>query len=120
MAYTEKDLDAFVRGDDWILKLNITSDGVPLDITGYSYWLTLKSDIKANDDVAELQVQISPTVENAPNGIIYIKASSTLTSTLSPGSYFYDIQQVNLAGEVQTLMMGKVKVVRDVTRTTAV
>lgn len=118
MAYTEKDLEPFVRGDDWILKLNITSDNTPLDITGYTYWLTLKADIKVEDAKADLQVKIYPVPQEAVNGVVFIKAPSSETSSLTAGTYFYDIQQVNDNNEVQTLMMGKVKVVRDVTRST--
>ena len=78
MSYTARDLSNLVRGDDWTIKLVVNSSGSALNITGYTYWFTLKSNV---DDV-------------------------------DPG----DLQG---AGNVQTLLIGKVKVVKDITRSVA-
>lgn len=59
MSYTEKDLPSLVRGDDWTLKLNVTSGGSAVDITGYTFWMTLKSDIDMADP-GDLQVTATP------------------------------------------------------------
>jgi|SRR6056300_47915 len=118
MSYTTKDLPSLVRGDDWTLKLNITSNGSALDITGYTFWMTLKSDIDMADpgDLQVTATQADPT--DAAAGIIYITAPRTDTGSLEPGTYNYDVQQVDSLGNVQTLLIGKVKVVKDVTRST--
>lgn len=116
MAYTQRDLSPLVRGDDWTLKLSLTSNKSPLDITGYTFWLTLKSDI-AMADPGDLQVTAVPaSPEDAAAGIIYISATNIQTGSLEPRTYLYDIQQVDGSGNVQTLMIGKVKVVSDITR----
>ena len=50
MAYTQKNLSSFARGDTWTLKFTIKdSDGNAVDITGNSYWMTLKSSATAED-----------------------------------------------------------------------
>jgi hypothetical protein len=50
MSYESKDLPPFVRGDDWTIKLNIKdSNKQAVDITGYTYYMTLKSDIDSAD-----------------------------------------------------------------------
>lgn len=115
--YTEKNLDNQVRGDTWVLTFNIqNSAGVAENITGNDYWLTLKSAIDDTDANAVLQV--GPVVMGAPNaaaGTLIIIVSPDDTELLEAKTYFYDLQEVNAANEVTTLLIGKVKVVKDVT-----
>lgn len=122
MSYTSRDLSPLVRGDDWTLKLVLTSGNSVLDITGYTYWFTLKENVDDADPGA-LQVTATPDISTSPTeasqGIIYIKASRTETNTLSAKTYNYDVQQVDDSGNVQTLLIGKVKVVKDITRSTS-
>lgn len=116
MSYTQKDLEPLVRGDDWTIKLVLSSGGQPIDITGYTYYFTLKADLDAADP-GDLQVTASSTGSDATSGILYINASRANTTGLEPQTYYYDVQQQDVSGTVQTLLLGKVKVVRDVTRT---
>jgi len=122
MSYTQRDLSPLVRGDDWTLKLVLTSNSSVLDITGYTFWFTLKENIDDADPGA-LQVTATPDISTSPTeasqGIIFIKASKTLTNSLTPKTYNYDVQQIDGDGNVQTLLIGKVKVVKDITRSTS-
>jgi hypothetical protein len=118
MSYTSKDLSPLVRGDDWTIKLVITSNGAPVNITGYSFWFTLKVDIDSADP-GNLQVTASSTGSNATSGILYINVNRTLTANLVPQTYNYDVQQIDTGNKVQTLLIGKVKVVKDITRSTS-
>lgn len=122
MSYTQRDLSPLVRGDDWTIKLVLTSDGSALDITGYTFWLTLKENVDDADPGA-LQVTATPDLSTSPTeasqGVIYIKASRTVTNNLAAKTYNYDVQQVDGSGNVQTLLIGKVKVVKDITRSTS-
>jgi|TARA_R110000796_G_scaffold13720_2_gene44118 hypothetical protein len=122
MSYTARDLSNLVRGDDWTIKLVVNSSGSALNITGYTYWFTLKSNVD-DADPGDLQVSVVPDVTGSPTeasqGIIYIKAGKALTNALTPGTFNYDVQQVDGAGNVQTLLIGKVKVVKDITRSVA-
>ena len=122
MSYTQRDLSPLVRGDDWTLKLVLTSDNSVLDITGYTFWFTLKANVDDADPGA-LQVTATPDTSGNPSeasqGILYIRASRTLTDTLQTQNYNYDVQQVDDEGNVQTLLIGKVKVVKDITRSTS-
>ena len=119
MSYTQRDLSPLVRGDDWTLKLVLTSDSSVLNITGYTFWFTLKESVDDADPGA-LQVTATPDVSTSPTeasqGIIYIKASKSLTNSLAAKTYNYDVQQVDSSGNIQTLLIGKVKVVKDITR----
>jgi len=119
MSYTQRDLSPLVRGDDWTLKLVLTSNSSVLNITGYTFWFTLKESVDDADPGA-LQVTATPDVSTSPTeasqGIIYIKASKSLTNSLAAKTYNYDVQQVDSSGNIQTLLIGKVKVVKDITR----
>lgn len=117
MAYTAKDLNPLVRGDDWKIKLNITEDGSIVNITGYTYWLTLKSDIDSVDP-GQLQVSTVASGANAVNGIVYITIPHTSTN-ITAQTYNYDVQQADTSSPIiiSTILLGKVKVVKDVTRT---
>lgn len=116
MSFTAKDLNPLVRGDDWTIKLTVTQDGSVVDITGYTYYFTLKSDIDAADP-GDLQVTATSSGADAAAGIVYINVTDTQTNNLDPRNYNYDVQQIDDTGSVQTLLLGKVKVVKDVTRT---
>lgn len=118
MSYTARDLDPLVRGDDWTLKLNITSGSSPVDITGYTYYWTLKDNVDDADPGA-LQVTAVPSGSAATAGEVTLTASAAVTTNITPQTYNYDVQQVNTTGVVQTLLLGKIKVVKDITRTTS-
>jgi len=122
MSFTARDLDPLVRGDDWTIKLVLKSGSSPLDITGYSYKFTLKANIDDADPGA-LQLSATPSVLDSPTeasqGILYITATDTQTDPLEARTYNYDVQQKDSTGKIQTLLIGKVKVVKDVTRSTS-
>ena len=122
MSFTARDLDPLDRGDDWTIKLVLKSGSSPLDITGYSYKFTLKANIDDADPGA-LQLSATPSVLDSPTeasqGILYITATDTQTDPLEARTYNYDVQQKDSTGKIQTLLIGKVKVVKDVTRSTS-
>jgi hypothetical protein len=47
-----------------------------------------------------------------------INVPKASTDGLTSGTYNYDVQQVDDSANVQTLLIGKVKVVKDITRST--
>lgn len=118
MSFTSKDLNPLVRGDDWTIKVTITQNNAAVDITGYTFYFTLKSNID-DADPGDLQTTASSTGADALAGIVYINVDAADTDSLTPANYNYDIQQKDDSGQIQTLFIGKVKVVKDVTRTTA-
>jgi hypothetical protein len=117
MAFTTKNLTDSVRGDDWSFRLTFTSGGAPLDISGYTFYFTMKLDI-GTADPGELQITSVAAGADALAGIYYIVASKAQTAVLVPGTYSYDVQQTNVASKDTTLLLGKIKVVADVTQTT--
>ena len=119
MSYTQLDLPSQVRGDTWVFNFIIQDTaGTPIDITSREYTITLKSDISVLDENAE--IQIGPTVPSSSNallGKVTIVVPGSSTNALVPRTYNYDIQEVETDGTVSTLLIGKIKVRADVTRT---
>ena len=114
---SQVDLNPLVRGDTWTNKFAFTdANGAVIDISNFVYWMTLKSNPEKDDAEAEAQTSVTATGTDAQNGIVYVTFSAAETATLQPGKYYYDLQQVN-NGEVTTLLLGKVKVLRDITKT---
>ena len=116
MAVTVRDLNDLVRGDDWSIKLTLASGGSAIDITGFTFYFTLKSNIN-DPDPGDLQVTASSSGQDAQDGIVYITVADSITSGLVPQKYKYDVQQIDSGGSVKTLLLGNVKVIQDVTLT---
>lgn len=117
MSFLVKNLPDVVRGDDWTFRFTITSNGSPVDLTSFIYRLTLKID-KDEDDPGALQITTPAQVGgDAVNGILTISVPRANTDNLAPATYNYDVQQTG-DGLVQTILIGKIKVVGDITRTT--
>jgi hypothetical protein len=121
MSYTQLDLPAQVRGDTWVFSFVIQdTNGTAINITNHEYMITLKSDISVLDESAELQ--IGPTVpssSDAAAGKVTIVVPGSSTNALVPKTYNYDVQEVDSTGTVSTLLIGKIRVRADVTRTAA-
>lgn len=119
MSYIQQDLVSQARGDTWVLRFLIQdSSGNAIDITGNQYWITLKTDVSLPDPG---DAQVGPIVAAAPdstNGILEITVPGGTTNTLTAGTaYNYDLQEVTSSGVVSTLLIGKIRVKADVTRT---
>jgi len=119
MSYIQQDLPSQARGDTWNFKFLIQDvSATPIDITGNEYWITLKSNVDFTDPQAELQVgPLAVEAGNASRGILNITVPGITTNTLNPGTYHYDLQEVDSNGTVSTLLIGKIRVKADITRT---
>jgi len=111
------DLAAFNRGDTWTNRFTFTDTaGDPIDISGRVYWLTLKLDPEASDGNADAQISVTASGSDAVNGVVYLTLPPTVTEGLLPANYYYDVQEVADASTVTTIMYGRVRVDRDITR----
>lgn len=113
MPYKSYNFPDQVRGDDWVFEVTLQDSlGGVFDASTNEYWLTLKRDI---DDSDPGDIQIGPVLGTA-QGIVTLETPGSTTTTLEPGTYSYDIQEVTPASKVTTVLLGKVKVIKDVTR----
>ena len=105
------------RGDDMLISLTFKdSNGVAIDITGWTIFFTIKK-TKDDTDAASVYEQDITTIPNPTLGVLQFTIPHTVTQTLT-GSYWYDIQVKKLDGTIQTVTNGNINFERDVTRRT--
>lgn len=102
----------FVRGDTETVQVTITSDGsTPVSITGRTYAAQLRS----NPDIAAISATATCTVTDGANGVMQAVFAASATADLTPGQYYWDLQETN-GSIVTTILAGQVTVLADVTR----
>ena len=90
------------------------SAGVAIDITGFTFKLTVNSE-KDPSDATNEKFSIVGAITDAPNGKVAF--SPTVTDTdITPDTYFYDIEQT-AGGAISTLIIGKALIIQDITKT---
>jgi hypothetical protein len=112
---TNKDY-SIVRGDTFSLALNFTSGSIAQNISGSTFYLTVKDDISDNatDDSDAIIQETLSVASSGSSAIITIPAATT--KNLSYNKYYYDLVWKDSSGNVTTLLLGKWNVVQDVTR----
>jgi len=103
------------RGDNEPYTLEFTRNGEPEPITGWKIYFTMKKKLSQSDADANLKVDITEH-DDPENGKTSIYLTNGQTDDLEPGDYFFDIQVKKADGIIKTILIGKVKVVADVTR----
>jgi hypothetical protein len=114
VAVGKRDIN-IMKGDDYVHVINLQTrtGGVtaPVDITGRTYAAQLrKTKTQTTPDAT-----FTCTVTDAPNGEVTISIPSAVTELLAVDCYSWDLQQ-NAGGVKNTILMGKARVVVDVTR----
>ena len=107
------------RGDTLIFRLTFTyvDTGLPVIITNWTIWFTLKKNIDDLDAAAIVQKKLTVFTDPTNGKTTMIAATATETNTLL-GKYFFDIQYKDESGVVRTPDSGTINFERDATRTT--
>lgn len=109
---------AFDQGDDETFAITREdSDGNAKDISGYTFWLTIKSNRSDSDANAVVQNKVTSHTD-AANGQTEIDLTNSDTNSLA-GNYHYDIQEKTDGGSVNTLVQGTMYFRTDVTNSTS-
>ena len=104
------------RGDTKTFSLTFqNSEGNAKDITGATIYFTAKKDVQDSDDDAVIQVT-QTTHSDPTNGKSSI-ALSTDDTDIDPGRYNYDFQLVESDGSVTTLVVDRLVILADISRT---
>ncbi len=90
------------------------SAGVAIDITGFSFKMTVNSDRDPADQINE-QFTIVGIIGDATNGLVSF-APTTVDTDITPGIYFYDIEQTDGSGAIKTVIKGRAKIIQDITK----
>jgi len=90
------------------------SAGVAVDISGFSFKLTVSIDRDPPDQVNE-QFTIVGVIGVAADGTVSF-APTTADTDIAPGIYFYDIEQTDVSSAIKTVIKGRVKIIQDITK----
>jgi len=117
MPLIKHNLEPLYRGDSREYNLTFTDNaGAVIDISTWKIYFTAKIKYKDSDDLAVIKKDI--TIHSEPeNGKTKIILTPTDTD-IDPGSYYYDIQVKRAAESILTVLMGKIKIITDITRRT--
>jgi len=89
------------------------SAGVAIDITGFTFKLTVNSE-KDPLTTTNQQFTVTGAITDATAGKVAFSPSATDTD-ITPDTYFYDIEQTE-SGKISTLIIGKCLIVQDITK----
>lgn len=90
------------------------SNGDPIDISGFSFKLTVNSEKDPVDQTNE-QFTINGVIGVAASGTVSF-APTTVDTDITPGIYFYDIEQTDGSGAIKTVIKGKCRIIQDITK----
>jgi len=90
------------------------SAGVAIDITGFSFKKTVNSERDPADQVNEAFTIVG--VIGVPTAGTVSFAPTTVDTNITPGIFFYDIEQTDGSGRIKTIIKGKCLIVQDITK----
>lgn len=122
-APTECDVERR-RGDTKTFSIRLKdSSGNALDVTGYTALLTINTDkapdIDSSPQVGTQVFQAVGVAGSSPgtDGVLsFPMAQFGGSPYVDVGSYFYDVQVTDSVGEIFTPLIGKFKVIQDITK----
>ena len=106
------------QGSDWYINFTYQNpDGTPINLSGYTAALQLRSFPDAPTAVLSLTTENSGIAITASTGVIAVHATATQTTAIIAGTYDYDLE-IYSAGATQTtrLSQGQIVVSAQVTR----
>lgn len=109
-------------GDDYHIKIQYPYG---VNVTGFIFYFTLKRKFQDPDSEAVLRRVLLAEGSEAAIGKVYLHVPKSVTETIPVGSYFWDLKEKTLGGNVRTLapkeadFNDKIKVIPVVTRNTA-
>lgn len=105
------------RGDTYADEFTVKSatTGLPVDITGYSFLLTVDPSPDPIDDTTKIY-QLTGTILSPPTaGRVEFAPNATQANQV--GNFFYDVQMFDGAGRKRTIDGGQYIYTQDITKT---
>lgn len=92
------------------------SSGQPVDLTGYSAAMQIRTKPDATSALVSLSSPSNGLTIEGTAGRVHIEIAASVTATLAPGRYVYDLVLTDLASKKKRLVEGVVRVDAGVTR----
>lgn len=107
------------RGDDKSYNFTFKyENGLPVDITDWTIFFTVKENETDLDAVAKISKTVTSHTDPA-NGLSVVSVNDTDTDSLTPKEYYFDFQIKKDDGKIRTLVKGTYRVLLDITRRTS-
>lgn len=90
-----------------------TAAGVAVPIAGFTFRLTVN--IEKNPTPGTELFTVVGVITDATNGKVGFAPTISDTDQ-EPGTYFYDVEQTDGSGAVDTLIKGKCKIIQDISK----
>lgn len=106
-----------IQGDDETFEITFKDENaLPINITGYTVFFTLKKklDSDATDDEASIKVSVTSHTD-AVNGETSVSLTNDQTSALEARRYYYDFQLKDTSNKIASTKYGVCEVIPDVT-----
>lgn len=105
------------RGDSYPLELTIKdkATGLVIDITGYSFILTIDSLDKPPDDTTK-QFDVVGVLDSDPTTGKVSFTPTNVDTDLEPATYFYDVQMTDASSNIRTIAKDKWKLKQDISK----
>jgi hypothetical protein len=106
------------QGADWYINFvyEDTDTGTPINITGYTAALQLRSLPSDTTTALSLSSPSSGIVITGASGLVAVHATAAQTGAIIAGYYYYDVEITSPAGVVTRLIQGQILVSPQVTR----
>lgn len=100
------------QGADWGRTLQLYAEDAVMPLTGYSFAGKIRQEKGSTLTMAVFTTAIT----NAAQGIIYISLANSVTSTLTAGTAYYDVEMTYPDSTKIRLLEGMINITREVTR----
>ena len=110
------------RGDTIVIEFAVNQGGVPTNLTGYSIWFTMKTNITntdSNSSTIQKTLTNGITILDAAAGTLKVVIAPNDTATINAETtYVCDLQIKSSGGDISTVADGTIKISMDVTQNT--
>lgn len=107
------------KGDTATYNLTFAdSDGLPINITGWTIFFTVKAQPDDAVDDALALISKTVTVHTTPASGLTQIALTPVNTSIARGRHYFDIQAKTNTGTILTIMKGRFEVTYDITRRT--
>lgn len=108
---------SIIRGDSRTITVNVTnSSGSAFDLTGCTVYFTVNATTSPTDDTSASIQKSTSSFSSPTSGVATITLTHTDTDSLTPGTYFYDVQLKDSSSNITSLKQDKFVITADITR----
>lgn len=103
------------RGDTYPVRLFITNNNAPFNISGAALSLTVNTSAAPVGGVPAPEFTLTGTIVDPSGGVVEF-APSAAQADQTPATYYYDVQLTTSGGAILTVVSGKWIVEQDITK----